>query len=64
MLTQEKVRGLLDYNPETGELIRRVSTNSRARAGDVAGCLGSHGYLVTQINRERYLNHRIVWLHV
>jgi hypothetical protein len=64
MLTQERVKELFDYNPETGELVRKVSTSSNAKAGDVAGSPNNRGYLVTQINRERYLNHRLIWLHV
>jgi hypothetical protein len=63
MLTQERVRELFDYNPETGELIRKVSTNSRARAGDVAGGLNSQGYLMTHVDGGRYYNHRLIFLH-
>lgn len=35
---------------------------NQVKAGDVAGCLGSHGYLQLKINNKSYLNHRIVFL--
>ena len=62
LLTQERVRELFQYR-DNGDLIRKVSTNSRAIKGGVSGCLGSNGYLSTRISGVSYLNHRIVFLY-
>ena len=44
MLTQEKLKKLLHYSPETGEFRWRVFRGNTAKAGSVAGCLKSDGY--------------------
>jgi len=62
MLTQERVRELFDYNPDTGDLIRRITTASRAIAGDKVGNKHPTGYLLTGIDGNLYPNHRIIWL--
>ena len=48
---------LFDYKPLTGELIRRVSINSRARAGSTAGTVRYDGYYVLSVNNKLYLRH-------
>ena len=60
-LTQEKVRELFDYH-EDGYLVRRVTVASNARAGDRAGSVKQHGYTTVDIEEERYLYHRVIWL--
>jgi hypothetical protein len=61
MLTQERVRQLFRY--EDGKLIRRVRAANRTNAGDIAGCKGKQGYLVTCVDSKEYLNHRLVFLY-
>lgn len=34
------------------------------KAGQVAGCLRPDGYVFTQIDKRRYMNHRLAWLYV
>jgi hypothetical protein len=63
MLSQERVRELLDYNPETGELVWKVSTGSRARVGAPAGALRPDGYKATMIDKRLCLNHRLIWFY-
>lgn len=63
-LTADAVRELLNYDPETGALTWRTS-----RRGDLigkrAGGLGhSGGYRSLGIGRNKYLEHRIIYLHV
>ncbi len=60
MLTQERVRELLDYR-EDGELIRKVRTTNKVKVGDVTGSL-NNGYKLTVVDGKRYRNHRLIWL--
>ncbi len=55
---------LFEYNPTTGELIRRVTMSSRAQAGDVAGNDCGHGYLKVSVNYKQHYVHRVIWLMV
>lgn len=44
-----------------GNLIRKVTTSSRSKAGDVAGCLTKKGYLQVRFDGKTSFVHRIVW---
>ena len=61
-LTAERLRELLDYDPDTGVLTNKVARGNR-KLGDVVGCPHSQGYLRVVINRAWYYAHRLVWLH-
>jgi hypothetical protein len=63
-LTAERVRELLDYNPETGVFTWRVSPSWNARAGDVTGCPEVGGYLRIVVDRYLYKAHRLAWLYM
>lgn len=63
MVTQARLKELLDYDPGTGVFIWRVSRGT-ARAGSVAGTFNSEGYIRIKIDRKLYLAHRLVWLYV
>lgn len=62
-LTQQELKNQLRYDPETGDLIWEERSAHRIYKGDVAGSIGSHGYLATGLNRGKHLNHRLVWLY-
>lgn len=62
--TQEQVHSLFSYDPETGILFRKVTTNRNALAGEPAGWINNHGYLNIKIDRRTYKVHQIVWLYV
>jgi hypothetical protein len=62
MLTQERLKELLTYNPETGVFTRNFAKGNRA-AGSVTGCLNK-GYLRTTCDKHPYANHRLAWLYV
>ena len=64
MLTAERLKQLVSYDPETG-----VFTNStprkKVRVGEVAGALDkSNGYIKLTIDRRHYFAHRLAFLFV
>lgn len=62
-MNAEQVRAELDYNPETGELRRRIS-RAQAKAGDIAGYVCKNGYRYISIGNKEHLAHRLAWLIV
>jgi hypothetical protein len=63
MITAERLRELLSYDPKTG-VFQWLYSRGSARAGAIAGSADSYGYLQTKIDGRMYLNHRLAWMHV
>lgn len=66
-LTPERVRELLDYNPDTGELRWKVSRGNRVPVGSVAGHVvnrSNYSRVYVSIDWVPYLAHRLIWFHV
>lgn len=69
-ITQEYLRSLIEYFPETGSFIWKDRTNSQWNgkwSGKEAGWLrkGKGGpYKQVGIDEEKYYAHRLVWLYV
>ncbi len=59
-----RLRDILEYNPESGEFVWRVSLNSRAPVGSIAGTIQPSGYIRIKINGVRFMAHRLAWLWV
>ena len=62
-ITAEQLRKMLNYDPETGQLIWSIQPSRSVKAGDVAGNINSKGYSTIGIRGEVYKTHRIVWLY-
>src|SRR5262249_36098228 len=52
------LRGLLDYEPETGLLRWKVSRGRGVRAGDIAGC-DRRCYIIVHVLSRPYYAHRL-----
>jgi hypothetical protein len=61
--TAETLRGLLDYEPETGVFRWQVTRGRLAKAGAVAGTVNSRGYIRIMVNGTTFMAHRLAWLH-
>ena len=65
ILTQERLKELLHYNPDTGIFIW-IGLNARARRikiGDVAGCVLRNRIRIRTHGKAHYA-HRLAWLYV
>jgi hypothetical protein len=63
MLTQEKLKSLLTYVPESGQFFWNESGKGREASLD-AGTLLPTGYIHITIEGERYVAHRLAWLYM
>ena len=59
-----KLKQYLDYKPETGIFIWRITRNWHAKAGTIAGSVHEGGYLTIRIEGKAYLSHRLAWFYV
>lgn len=72
MITQERLRELLDYNAETGHFVwrRRLGSDRDTNAWNerfadtIAGGLNGNGYRQIRLDGCRYKAHRLAWLWV
>ena len=63
-LTQELLRSLLRYDPETGLFTWLDYRGRFSRVGERAGGPGNHGYWRIWIDGRFYLAHRLAWLYM
>ena len=63
MLTQERLRSLFQYNPETGIFIRIAQPSMCVNVGDEVSSITSDGYVRVMVDRVSYLAHRLVFLY-
>lgn len=63
LITQERLKSLLTYDPDTGEFRWAVSTSNRTPVGTVANCRDKYGYVVIRVDKKLYKAHRLAWLY-
>lgn len=64
-VTQQRVRQLLRYCPDSGLFFWLQPPSNRVSVGSVAGCIGTDsGYRIIMIDSRRYRAHRLAWLMV
>lgn len=62
-LTQNHLKELVSYNPETGIFTWLVNRN-KTRIGDICGHKGLQGYIRICLNYKMYLGHRLAWFYM
>lgn len=62
-LTQERLKHLLHYDPNTGIFTRKTSVR-HASKGSVSGSDNGEGYLRICVDGVRYYSHKLAWLYM
>lgn len=59
-VTVERLREVLDYNPDTG-ILRWKTRRGRIPAGAIAGAKREDGYVEVRVDKKKLYAHRIAW---
>ncbi|WP_088504320.1 HNH endonuclease [Burkholderia ubonensis] len=62
VLTAERLRELLDYDPDSGLFTRRVVVCNGTKVGEIAGSLNDRGYVCISVDGRTYKAHRLAFL--
>jgi len=63
-ITQDRLKEVLHYDPETGVFTWKTSLNNRSSQNKVAGFMKSNKYLYIGINNIEYGAHRLAFLYM
>ena len=61
--SQDRLKELFDYNPETGIFIRLKKTANMHKIGEIVGHPNKEGYLKIVIDGKTYSLHRLAWMY-
>jgi len=67
--SQEYIRSVFDYNPNTGVFKWKIRTDvpkewNTRRAGKIAGRVQKNGYISIGINKKHFYAHRLAWIYM
>lgn len=63
MITQERLKQLLHYDPDTG-VFMRIESNRVDRLGKQPGSRNTKGHVQIRLDGVLYVAHRLAWLYV
>jgi len=63
ILTHEKLKELIEYNPETG-IMNWIVNRPGIRSDGIVGYVTSQGYVGVELLGRKYYIHRLIWFYV
>lgn len=64
MITQDRLKEVLDYDPVSGIFRWKIKTSDKVIVGNIAGCVRKNRHTVIKIDKMEYTAHRLVWLYM
>lgn len=64
MITQDRLKEVLQYNAETGEFIWKVQLNARGTVGSQAGTKSKRYRKRIRVDGVQYFAYKLAWLYV
>lgn len=64
MLTQERLKEILSYDPKTGIFAHNTNRSNCVKIGSIAGCINFGGYRAIVVNCRSFLAHRLAWFYI
>jgi hypothetical protein len=63
-LTHDRLKALVDYNPDTGIFTRLIATSPNTKVGEKVGTRHRTGYEYAMLDYETFATHRLAWFYV
>jgi len=64
-LSQDRLKKLLSYDPQTGLFTRLARPGKRSDlVGTIAGSPSNQGYILINVDNQKYRAHRLAWFYV
>lgn len=64
IITQDELKELLHYDPDTGIFKWLIPRANKINTGNIAGGINRQGYIRLSINKSEYKAHRLAWLYM
>lgn len=64
MITQQRLKQVINYDPEAGLFTWRERKGNRTKKGGLAGGPNEYGYIQICIDGKLYKAHRLAWMYV
>jgi len=64
IITQDRLKEVLHYDPETGIFTWKKKIANCVKIGSETGCVQSNGYMLIGIDGKRYLAHRLAFIYM
>jgi hypothetical protein len=64
MITQEQLKEILHYDECTGVFVRIGRSTERVKIGDIVGSVNLSGYVIINIDGDKFRAHRLAFLYM
>lgn len=63
-IAHHRLKEVIRYDPDTGNLIWIKSTGTRSKVGAIAGSRSPLGYVILKVDGKYYSAHRLAWFYM